>query len=291
MPNALATTPPTPIDASSPLSGRELRQRLAIIQEVMKSVMVQDVDYGTIPGTPKPTLFKPGAEKLCVTFKLSALDPQIIDVPDVVDDEIRYRVRVPIAAATGVIIAVGVGECSTCEEKYKWRRPVHQKEYDNAPIDRKREKYQRNGDVWQQVRVEPSDVANTVLKMAHKRAYVHAVIMATAAGSIFTQDLEDRPEGMDDAEPARPAQPQTRQQAAQAPAPAATGGGPVISEPQDKRLFAIRNGTSITDTDLKAWLMRRYPYTVDANGVVSTSRIRRADYDAIVDCVKAGDLS
>jgi hypothetical protein len=35
--------------------------------QLKKFIQVQlekDVDFGTIPGTPKPTLYKPGAEKL-----------------------------------------------------------------------------------------------------------------------------------------------------------------------------------------------------------------------------------
>ena len=32
--------------------------------------MQQGIDYGTIPGTKKPTLLKPGAEKLCRLFNL-----------------------------------------------------------------------------------------------------------------------------------------------------------------------------------------------------------------------------
>jgi hypothetical protein len=230
----------TALDAGQPLNGKQLRTRLAVIQDVMKNVMVKDVDYGVIPGTPKPTLFKPGAEKLCVTFRLAAADPQIVDVPDVLDDEIRYRVRVPILA-NGVVVAVGVGECSTSEEKYKWRRPVHIKEYENAPLDRKREKYQKNGDVWQQVRVEPADIANTVLKMAHNRAYVHAVIMATAAGSIFTQDVEDLPEGVSQeahGEKRSPITPPQRRESAPA------GAGTTVE-------IKVSNVTSMTGTNTK----------------------------------------
>jgi len=37
-------------------------------------------------------------------------------------------------------------------------------------------------------------VANTILKMAKKRAQVDAVITATAASDIFTQDIEDLPD-------------------------------------------------------------------------------------------------
>ena len=39
---------------------------------IMAGAMVKGEDYGVIPGTgSKPTLLKPGAEKLCVLFKLS----------------------------------------------------------------------------------------------------------------------------------------------------------------------------------------------------------------------------
>lgn len=193
MSDALTTLQPA--EDGAPLSSSQLRSRLAVIQDVLKHVMVNDVDYGTIPGTQKPTLYKPGAEKLCVTFRLAADTPTIEAVPDYSGD-IRYRVQVPIRAANGAILAVGIGECSTGEEKYRWRRPVHQAEYDAAAEDQKRQKWTRDGDVWEQVRVNPPDVANTVLKMAHKRAYIHAVIMATAAGAIFTQDIEDLPEGV-----------------------------------------------------------------------------------------------
>lgn len=220
---AIATLQPA--EEGSPLSASQLRSRLAVIQDVMRHVMVDGADYGVIPGTDKPTLYKPGAEKLCVTFRLSADNPVIESVPEYAND-IRYRVQVPIRAANGALLAVGIGECSTGEEKYRWRRPVHQNEFDNAAEDARRVKWQRNGDAWQQVRVNPPDVANTVLKMAHKRAYVHGVIMATAAGSIFTQDLEDLPEGVAQDEPAgekRPAiaQPQRKSQAAK-PAGAGT---------------------------------------------------------------------
>jgi hypothetical protein len=191
--NEIATLQPA--EAGVPLNARQLLARLAVIQDVMKNVMKIDQDYGVIPGTEKPTLYKPGAEKLCVTFRLSAGAP-IIDLITELAGDIRYRVQVPIIASDGTVLAVGVGECSTGEEKYKWRRPVHVNEYTAAADDQRREKWQRNGDVWQQVRVNPSDVANTVLKMAHKRAYVHAAIMATAAGAIFTQDIEDLPDGV-----------------------------------------------------------------------------------------------
>lgn len=180
--------------ATAPLLPTQLVARLARIQTVMRQVMEDGIDYGKIPGTDKPSIFKPGAEKLAVTFHLGIGDPIVTDLGD--GYERRYRVSVPVLAPTGVVLAVGVGECSSEEDKYAWRRPNHQKEYDAAPADRRRIKYQRNGEEWNQVRTNPADVSNTILKMAHKRAYIHGIVMATGAGSIFGQDLEDLEAGV-----------------------------------------------------------------------------------------------
>ncbi len=50
----------------------------------------------------------------------------------------------------------------------------------------------------------PADNYNTVLKMAKKRALVDAVLTATAASDIFTQDLEDITANIAAATPAVP---------------------------------------------------------------------------------------
>ncbi len=38
------------------------------------------------------------------------------------------------------------------------------------------------------------EIRNTILKMSEKRAFVSAILMATGASDIFTQDIEDFPE-------------------------------------------------------------------------------------------------
>jgi hypothetical protein len=183
-------------DLSRPLKPEQLQARLKLIQDVMRNVMREGEDYGTLPGTPKPMLFKAGAEKLCVTFRLSADRPIVEDLST--DDVIRYRLNVPIIAADGTCVGVGVGECSSGEEKYKWRKPVPgSKEWEETPADRRREVWKKaygKVEKQKQVRTEPADLANTVLKMGHKRAFVGGTIMATGASSIFGQDIEDVPE-------------------------------------------------------------------------------------------------
>jgi hypothetical protein len=178
-----------------PLSALAIQAQVNTIQEVMNQVMKPNVHYGVIPGCKEPSLFKPGAEKIMATFRLSA-DPEVIDISD--SDQIRYRVKLRLVSSSGVFVGCGIGECSSNEEKYKWRRAVCKEEFDEAPVDRKREKWSKGFQnkpnyKQQQIRTEPADLANTILKMAKKRALIDAVLTCTAASDCFTQDIEDLP--------------------------------------------------------------------------------------------------
>lgn len=180
------------------LTAVEVKAHVQLIQQVMHGVMKPKVHFDTIPGTEKPTLLKPGAEVLMSTFRI-AVDPRVEDLST--HDEIRYRVFcVGTHQGTGTLLGTGLGECSSNEEKYKWRRAVCEPEFDDAPEDRKRVKYgkKQGGGHYtvQQVRTEPADVANTILKMAKKRALVDFTLTALAASDIFAQDLEDMSEEM-----------------------------------------------------------------------------------------------
>lgn len=176
------------------LTAVQVRAQVNLIQEVMKSVMKKDTHFGTIPGCQKPTLYKAGAEVLATTFRLS-VDPEVADLST--HDEIRYRVRVKLTAVNGHVVGIGIGEASSNEEKYMWRKAVCQEEFDSTPEDRRRTKWSKgqNGAYSiQQVRTNIADIANTILKMAKKRGQIDAILTATAASDIFTQDIEDLPE-------------------------------------------------------------------------------------------------
>ncbi len=187
------------------LTSKDIRANVNLIQEVMQGVMKKDVHYGIIPGCKKPSLYKPGSEKILSTFRL-AVEPQVEDLSNC--DEARFRVTARIThIPTGNFVGCGIGECSSNEEKYKWRKAVCSGEYDETPEDRKREKwviqYKDGKKVWkdgayaftkvQQVRTNIADVANTILKMAKKRSQIDATLTATAASDVFDQDIEDLP--------------------------------------------------------------------------------------------------
>lgn len=198
------------------LSAQDIRAQVNLIAEVMQAVMKPDVHYGIVPGAKKPSLYKSGAEKLCMTFRISE-EYKIEDLSD--SDNVRYRVHcIATHQTTGIVLGSGVGECSSDEEKYKWRAAVCAEEFDETPPNRRRTKYAKwNGKVErkQQVRTEPADAANTVLKMAAKRAKVAMTLNVTAASDFFTQDVEDLPEHLRHDEGGEPARPNTAQSRAE----------------------------------------------------------------------------
>lgn len=193
--NQLVTLPER---TTSVLSAVDIRAQVNLIQQVMREIMKEGTHYGVIPGTQKPTLYKPGAEVLAATFRIRP-EFDIVDLST--SDAYRYRVTCRgIHQATGIVLAEGLGSASSSEEKYKWRRAVCKAEFDETPVDRRRTKWAkgRNNTTYSvdQIRAEPEDIDNTVLKMACKRAQVAMTLNATAASDIFTQDVEDLPEGM-----------------------------------------------------------------------------------------------
>ena len=139
----------------------EAGRRVRMLLEFVRDHMVEGEDYGTIPGTSgKPTLFKPGAEKMNAIFGLAP----IVEITNRNEDWdkgfVAYEVKVTLLnKRTSNVEAEGVGNCNSRERKYK------------------------NQDA--------ANVANTILKMAKKRALIDATLSATRASGLFTQDLED----------------------------------------------------------------------------------------------------
>lgn len=294
------------------LSSQDVLARTTRILEIMKAVMKEGIHFGKIPGTPKPTLYKPGAEKLLVTFQIAGIPIQIEDLSTA--DEIRYRVRVQgVSQVTGTVLGEAVGECSSNEEKYRWRKPVCDQEYDETPEDMRRAVWKRGGEgkpyKAKQIRTSPADVANTILQMATKRGLIPMTRVVLACSDTFDQDLEDMPveirESLVELVPAPLQAPQRKGDApaaapvtaaepeASAPtdaapaassAPASSFNGPnsgVISEKQAKRFYAIAMGAGWTQDGLKAYLKK-------AIGTEDDRQIPRRQYDDFCAAVGAG---
>src|SRR5687768_11997709 len=67
---ALATIPDSPMALMPVMSVEQAVQRYKMMVQVVRELLSDGTDYGAIPGTDKPTLLKPGAEKLCTFFGL-----------------------------------------------------------------------------------------------------------------------------------------------------------------------------------------------------------------------------
>lgn len=181
------------VPASDRMAVADVVQHAKTVQQVMQAVMKEGLHFGKIPGTDKPSLLQPGADVLAMTFRIA----QKITTEDLSRaDAVRYRVTVSgVHQTTGVVLGEGIGECSSGEEKYKWRRAVSDQEFDATPDGLRRVKYGKSY-TTKQVRTEPADVANTVLKMAVKRAKIAMILNVTGASDMFGQDLEDLDEAL-----------------------------------------------------------------------------------------------
>jgi hypothetical protein len=151
----------------------EVLGQVKLIQQVMRDVMIEGTHYGIIPGCgKKPSLLKPGAEKLTLTFRMAPIYE--VTLQDMGNGHREYRIKTTLHhIPTNRVLGQGVGSCSTIETRYRYKN-----------IFKGQEK----------IKVENENIAdtyNTVLKMAKKRSLVDACLTATAASDIFTQDIED----------------------------------------------------------------------------------------------------
>ena len=176
----------------------EMTTKLDLVQKFFKQVMVKDLDYGIIPGTDKPTLYKPGAEKLCELYGFAPIVKAKNDTRDFKTGYYLSEITMQIVhRKTGTIIAEGVGEASSYESKYRYRWVYESdipKSLDKETLVSKVFKNRTTKAEYAKYRIENTDLIdqwNTILKMAKKRALVDAVLSATRSSSIFSQSEDE----------------------------------------------------------------------------------------------------
>lgn len=130
-------------------------------QKVVQGSLVEGHDYGaSFFGASKPSLLKPGAEKILMLLGLSSEYEIIEKIQDYEDGFFAYTIRC-ILTKGGQVITQGLGHCNSKEKKYTSDKQ----------------------DIFM--------LGNTCLKMAKKRAQVDAALTVGSLSDIFTQDLED----------------------------------------------------------------------------------------------------
>jgi len=130
-------------------------------QTIVQKTLKQNHDFGVIPGTPKPTLLKPGAEKILMLMGLTSEYEIVEKVQDYEGGFFAFTVKCTLSKGD-TKITEGIGHANTRERRYVSGRNQ-----------------------------DPFTLANTVLKMAKKRSQVDAVLTVASLSDIFTQDLED----------------------------------------------------------------------------------------------------
>lgn len=154
-----------------------IKAHVSAMNDFVKECMIEDVDYGNIPGIKSKILLKQGAEKICQLLNVAPTF-HVESVP--IDNEHRECIVKTdlVSRTTGVVVGSGIGSCSTMEKKYRWRNI-----------------YENGVNVGREENQDIADQYNTVLKMAKKRSLVDAVITIGVCSGLFTQDLEDEQTG------------------------------------------------------------------------------------------------
>ncbi len=169
-----------------PITLQQMGEDLNRLTKFVKEILKRDQDFGVIPYTgKKPTLLKPGAEKLLKFFRYVPRFNLIEKVMDWNPNNpffyFNYNCTI-YDRVTGEIVAEANGSCNSREKKYAYKQQ-HDSQKPPEP----------------QPPVYTFTIVNTLEKMAQKRALVGATLIATCASMFFTQDIEDM-EGVLDAE-------------------------------------------------------------------------------------------
>lgn len=104
------------------LTLEEARSRYKIMKEFISEQMVEDVDYGQIPGTKKATLYKPGAEKLTTLFglRVTFVEERTVENWEEENPLFFYQRKCQLWKGN-VLIAEASGSANSWESRYRWR--------------------------------------------------------------------------------------------------------------------------------------------------------------------------
>lgn len=137
----------------------QMRDRREELQLIVDRTLTNHIDY--VAMEKKLCLLKPGAEKLCDIYGYAVQFELVQNIGSHEPEVLGYIVKAILTDyKTGQVVAEGLGSANSRESHYQ--------------------------------NTTPFDIANTVLKMAKKRAMVDAVLSAVGGSFLFTQDIEER---------------------------------------------------------------------------------------------------
>lgn len=166
-----------------------IRAEIELSNALVEKVLEPGVDYGLHPGTSSQALKDPGASTIINAF--NCYPKAEVLYREVSDTRISYVIDVSlISREDGLAKSTGTGACTTTETKYGYRWVIDPEAYgyDREGL-KKRTKDGR--ETYRIVNPEWSELENTILKMARKRAEVDAA-MALPGVSRFMAKLNSR---------------------------------------------------------------------------------------------------
>lgn len=213
----------------SPVVGiEEAKNKFDMVRQYTANCLTKDIDYGKVSGVAKPSLLKPGAEKICSLFGLS---PKFTCVDKIMnwngegnpdfEPFFYFEYRCDLYRG-GEFVASCDASCNSWEKKYRYRRgeltcpncgkPLRKSKNSDGyycwakqggcgatfPSTDPRVTSQKVGDVKN---FDTAEQVNTFQKMAQKRAYVGATLIACNLSEYYTQDVEDMSHGSISYEP------------------------------------------------------------------------------------------
>lgn len=224
IPSALGTTSvrhPLALasDAEFTVQLADMKKMIARVHLAKREILTEGADYGIIPGTPKPTIYKPGIEKLSSLFRLAVTYEQAIVAGD---DEstpaisVRTHADVHVESKDGPVIAQGIGEANSWEVKHRYRKASRSCPACGVEGSIRRSKAEYGGGWYcseckakfefqddaivaqasgRAENQDPYDLVNTLVKMSKKRAQTDGVLTATCSSDLFTQDIDEKVPG------------------------------------------------------------------------------------------------
>ena len=238
LPPRPAAVSPLDLPAEVFRSGLDRRkENRAALMEWVRDALVEGTDYGRIHvvgknkcprgnrcSNPahfsKPSLFKPGAEKICGMLGVTVHFPTLHDYEQAALHGVELRhiiMRCELHDASGRVVADGVGARSLKQDY---------------------------GDI------------NKALKMAEKSAHIDATLRMAGLSEVFTQDLEDMVSITPEPAASSPHPPQAGTSAGQ-PRRSGKNGAPITAA-QHKRLEARINELGLDRARVKAWVSRAW---------------------------------
>ena len=196
----------------------EAKSKFEMVRKYTADCLKKGVDYGSFQGVAKPSLLKPGAEKICSLFGLTAKFKQVDKVlnwtgegnPD--NEPFFYFEYKCELFRGGEFVGSCDGSCNSWEKKYRYRKgeltcpncgkPLRKSKNNDGfycwtkaggcgaqfQSNDTRITSQKVGDVKN---FDTAEQVNTFQKMAQKRAYIGATLIACNLSEYYTQDIED----------------------------------------------------------------------------------------------------